>query len=53
MSTLARQLRGENVKLLPVWLSGGTIPSILADRKFADLVSDWDNGINEVLRALK
>src|SRR5215510_13789288 len=31
MSTLARQLEGHNVKLLPVVLSGGAPPAILAD----------------------
>jgi hypothetical protein len=49
---LTRQLQGQNVKLLPVRLSGGTIPPILADIKFADLVSDWDGGIKNLLQVL-
>jgi TIR domain len=52
MSLLARQLQGQNVKLLPVRLSGGTIPPILAHIKFADLVSDWDGGIKNLLQVL-
>jgi len=52
MSLLARQLQGQNVKLLPVRLSGGTIPPILADIKFADLVSDWDGGIKDLCKVL-
>jgi hypothetical protein len=52
-STLARQLNGENIKILPVLLTGGTTPAILADVKFADLVSDWNEGVQLLLRALK
>jgi hypothetical protein len=53
MSTLARQLNGEKVKLLPARLSGGTLPPILADRKYGDLVKEWDRGISSLLKALK
>ena len=37
MSVLARQLSGTGVRLLPVRLSGGSPPAILADFKYADL----------------
>jgi hypothetical protein len=53
MATLARQLEGAAVKLLPVRLSGGAPPAILADLRYADLVSDWDTGEAELLKALR
>jgi hypothetical protein len=53
MSTLARQLNGEGVKILPVRLSGGKPPAILADVRYADLVMDWDGGVAELLRAIR
>jgi hypothetical protein len=53
MSTLARQLSGHPVKILPVLLSGGNAPAILADIRYADLVKDWDKGVEDLLRAIK
>jgi hypothetical protein len=53
MSTLARQLSGYPVKILPALLSGGEPPAILADIKYADLSKDWDKGTKELLRATK
>ena len=53
MSALARQLNGHGVKLLPVRLTGGNPPAILADIKYADLVKDWPKGLSELLRAIK
>jgi TIR domain len=53
MSSLARQLNGHGVKLLPVLLTGHDVPAILADLKYADLVTDWSQGITELLRAIK
>ncbi|AUG75696.1 hypothetical protein CFP65_0747 [Kitasatospora sp. MMS16-BH015] len=53
MSTLARQLEGEAVKLLPARLTGGRPPAILADLKYADLVADWARGVEELDRALR
>ena len=53
MSTLARQLSGYPVKILPVLLSGGSAPAILEDIKHADLVKDWDKGVQALLRAIK
>ena len=41
MSALARQIEGAQVRLLPVRLTGGSPPPILADLKYADLVTDW------------
>ena len=52
MSTLARQLSGCSVKILPVLLSGGAAPAILADIQYADLVTDWDRGVGALLRAI-
>jgi hypothetical protein len=53
MSTLARQLNGLPVKILPVRLTGGDPPSLLADVKYADMVADWARGLAELLRAMK
>ncbi|MGA5037399.1 toll/interleukin-1 receptor domain-containing protein [Streptomyces capoamus] len=52
MSALARQLNGEDVKLLPARLTGGELPAILADIKYADLVADWDRAVTALDRAL-
>jgi hypothetical protein len=53
MSALARQLSGYPVKILPVLLTGDGIPAILADIKYADLIKDWDKGVQDLLRAIK
>jgi hypothetical protein len=53
MSTLARQLEGHRVRLLPSRLSGGEPPALLADIKYADLVSDWDGGLRQLLAAIR
>ena len=53
MSTLNRQLSGANVRILPVKLTGAEGPIILADIKAADLMRDWDQGIQHLLRAIK
>ena len=52
-SALARQLAGHGVKVLPVLLSGGTPPAILADIKHADLVTSWDQGVQDLLKAIR
>ncbi|MDD2755712.1 MAG: toll/interleukin-1 receptor domain-containing protein [Methanothrix sp.] len=52
MATLGQQLNGYEVKVLPVRLSGGNPPAIMADIKYADLVKDWDNGMVELLNAM-
>ena len=53
MATLARQLNGYGVKVLPVLLTGGGPPAILADVKYADLVADWAQGVSELLQAMR
>jgi hypothetical protein len=52
MATLAQQLNGYEVKVLPVRLSGGKPPAIMADIKYADLVKNWDSGMVELLKAM-
>lgn len=52
-STLARQLSGRSVKILPVLLTGGRPPALLADVRFADLVADWDRGLADLVRAIR
>lgn len=54
MSTLHRQLGAQGVKILPVLLSGdANPPTILADLKYADLVEDWDKGVQDLLKAIR
>jgi hypothetical protein len=53
LSALARQLDGHHVKILPVLLTGGLPPAILADIKYADLVGDWETGMKQLLRAIR
>jgi hypothetical protein len=53
MSALARQLEGHKIKLLPVVLTGGQPPAILADIVYVDLVKDWSAGIGKLLDAIK
>ncbi len=53
MSALARQLNGYSVKLLPVVLTGGVPPAILADVKYANLVKDWQRGVSQLLQAIR
>lgn len=52
MAALSQQLNGYGAKVLPVRLSGGKPPAILADIKYADLVKDWNHGMVELLRAM-
>ena len=52
-SALARQLNGAGVKLLPVRLTDGEPPAILADLRYADLVKDWSRGVTELLKAIQ
>jgi hypothetical protein len=53
MSALARQLEGNNVRILPVMLSGSATPAIQADIYTADLRTDWDKGLAFLLRSIK
>ena len=53
MSALHRQLDGYGIKVLPARLSGGRPPAILADIRYADLVKDWNQGRQDLLRAMK
>ncbi len=53
MSALAQQLNGMGIKLLPILLTGGSPPAILADLKYADLVQNWSEGVAELLRSIR
>jgi hypothetical protein len=53
MSALARQLEGYNIKILPVRLSGGRPPAIMAGIKYADLVGNWEHGMQDLIKALR
>ena len=52
-SALTRQLNGHGVRILPVLLTGGAPPAILADIKYANLLDSWDRGVAELLRAIR
>ncbi len=52
-SSLHRQLSGQAVKILPARISGGQPPAILADIKYADLVTDWAKGVADLLKAVR
>jgi hypothetical protein len=52
MSALARQLEGEGIRVLPALLTGGALPSVLADVKFADLAADWFSGVDAICKAI-
>ncbi len=53
LSALAKQLDGQGIKILPVLLTGGKPPAILADIKYADLVTHRPNGLTQLLKAIK
>jgi hypothetical protein len=52
MSTLARQLNGVGVRLLPVRLTGGGPPAILDDLKYVDLAEDWPAGVDALCSSI-
>lgn len=53
MSALARQMEGQEIRILPVILTGKTVPAILSDIRTADLRTDWAKGLDLVLRSIK
>ncbi|WP_442869688.1 toll/interleukin-1 receptor domain-containing protein [Bradyrhizobium sp. CCBAU 65884] len=53
MSALARQLEHKGVKLLPVRLTGGDLPPILADIQYADAVKDYASALRAILNAVR
>lgn len=53
MSALARQLEGAGIQILPVRLTGGAPPAILADLKYADFTRDWNAAMAELCAAIK
>jgi TIR domain len=52
MSALAGQLDGHGVRVLPVLLTGGELPALLRDIKYADLAADWAGGVADLQRVL-
>ena len=46
-------MKGQGVKILPVLLTGGQPPAILADIRYADLTADWERGVAELLKAIR
>ena len=52
MAALALQLNAQGIRVLPVLLTGGGPPAILADIKFADLVTDWQGGVNALCSSI-
>jgi hypothetical protein len=49
---LALQLAGQGVKIIPVRLTGGSPPPILADIFFIDLTTDWGVGVQRLIDTL-
>jgi len=52
MSTLARQLAGKHVKVLPARLVEADVPAVIADLRVADLATDWNRGVADLLAAM-
>ena len=52
-SALARQLNGSAVKILPVILTGGSPPAILADIQYVDLTKNRPAAIASLLQAIR
>jgi hypothetical protein len=46
-------MESHNIRILPVILSGGRPPAILADIKYADLRADWAAGVRALLKAIR
>jgi hypothetical protein len=53
LSALARQLSGADIKLLPVVLTGGVPPAILADLQYADFTKNRAEALRSLLRAIR
>jgi hypothetical protein len=53
MSTLARQLDGAPVRILPVLLAGGVLPVVIRDLRYADLAADWSSGVDALCAAMR
>jgi len=53
LSALARQLNGEDVKILPIVLTGGVPPAILADLQYADLTKNRPEALKSLLKAIR
>ncbi len=52
-SALARQMNGLSVKILPVILTGGSPPAILADIQYVDLTKDRSAAVKSLLKAIR
>lgn len=52
-STLARQLDGYRIGLLPAMFSGGELPAILADVRYADFRKNWAAGLRDLLASIR
>lgn len=52
-STLMRQLAGEGVGVLPVLLETCIVPPLLADIKHADFRRDFDDGLADLISAIR
>lgn len=53
MSALARQMEGQDIRILPVMLTGNLVPAILSDIRTADLRNDRNKGLALLLRSIK
>lgn len=53
MSSLAQEIEDSGIKIIPIILTGGGPPPILADKKYVDLTKNWTAGISELVRAMR
>lgn len=54
MSTLARQVSGAQIKILPALITRRPrTPAILSDLAYADLAADWDEGVRRLDKAMR
>jgi hypothetical protein len=51
-ATLMRQLRGQDVALIPVLVAECEVPTALSDIKYVDLAADFQRGFIQLLEAL-
>lgn len=52
-SMMMQEIQAKKVKVLPIKLSNCTIPYLLADKKYADFMVSYADGLKEVLRAVQ
>ncbi|MGH1336607.1 MAG: toll/interleukin-1 receptor domain-containing protein [Aureispira sp.] len=52
-SMMIQEIQAKKVKILPIKIEDCTTPFLLADKKYADFVVSYSDGLEEVLRAIQ